>query len=182
MDCKKAPKDNRLIQAYLKTWKDVYEPNGIIKLSLPSLKVCSECLVGHSVPVLRPSTFQWEIGNVHCYDECTDKHQFVFMDEEKEWIRVEDDPFRTYSQEFDEEIKPGPHLQVHTHNHHVNQSRPIAKSKKKKSAPKRPPTFLAPSITFKAKVTTLNADDMTVAVGHRKEDNNEVRTTLLYHH
>jgi hypothetical protein len=187
MDCQKPPKDNRLIQSYIKTWRDVYEPNGLIKQSIPSLKVCCECLVGHSIPVLRPSTFQWEFGNVYCYDECTEKHQFVFMDEDKEWVHVEDDPFGKYAQEFDEDAKPRSHGQGHHHHHQqqqqlphtddhvVNQSRLITVSRTKTTS-KRPPSVLAPSIHFTTKVSTLDEDDVTVAVGRRKEDNNEVRT------
>ena len=163
MDCGKTPKDNRLIQAYLKSWKDVYDSNGTIKLSLPSLKLCSECLVGHFIPVLRQSTATWEFGSVHCYDECTEKHQFVFMDEDKEWIRVVGDTFVAYAREFNRNLKP----RSRRRQHHGTAS--IVTKKKEK---KLPPPDLSPSTMLNA--TALDEDDLTVAIGHLKDDENQV--------
>jgi hypothetical protein len=165
MDCGKPPKDSRLVQAYLKTWRDVYESNGTIKQSLPSLKLCSECLVGHLVPVVRPSTAGWEFGTVHCYDECTEKHQFIFMDEDKEWISVEDDPFAAYGREFDQDTRPRPHqLGHHYHGTHT----PLRRTK----APPKPQG--APSSDVN--MGRLDEVAMTVTIARRADGESEVRT------
>lgn len=166
MDCGKLQGENRLLQAHLRSWKDIYELNGTMKQSLPSLKVCGECLVGHVIPVLRQSTASWEFGTVHCYDECTEKHQFVFMDEDKEWIRVEGDSFSAYAREYAQTAKPRSHHECH--HHHAT----AVVTTKRAASPQLHHLQLASPYAMDS--TALDDDDLTVAISHRKDDENEV--------
>jgi hypothetical protein len=95
--CNKNGESNLLVQVHVKSWNETFGPDGTVTASL---KVCRECLIGHNVPVRRPSTGSWEFGIVQSYDESMKRHQVLFLDEEKEWVQVKGDPFNEYIHHF----------------------------------------------------------------------------------
>jgi hypothetical protein len=73
-----------------------------------SRQICSVCLVGYHVPVLRPSTGKWEFGkvlscNVSCLrnDIHQQQYQLKFTNGTIELVYVKADPFEAYAQYFD---------------------------------------------------------------------------------
>jgi hypothetical protein len=95
--CRKHPLNERLIQVHIKSLSDIKANQ---QISNVSLKVCDHCLVQHNVPVLRPSSGKWELGLVQVYDSKRLTHQVVFVDEEKEWVTVTENPFVDYIGQF----------------------------------------------------------------------------------
>lgn len=104
--CKKEADSRELILVHAKEWKDC-------RSGVSSPVVCTSCLVGYNIPVVRPSTSTWEFGKVlSCWDSSTtfqtgnvlqqvDQHLVEFYDQTKEWVFVENDPYDAYVRHFD---------------------------------------------------------------------------------
>jgi hypothetical protein len=63
-----------------------------------SSRVCQQCLVGWTLPVLRQQTLKnkWEFGTVEAYNDQIGRHSLRFMDDKSEWITVESTAFAQY--------------------------------------------------------------------------------------
>jgi hypothetical protein len=60
------------------------------------VSLCGECLIGQSIPVLRPSIGKWNIGEVVFFDRSAGAHRLVFDENDIEWVFVPPTPFKDY--------------------------------------------------------------------------------------
>ena len=98
---------NKLVRVHAKTYWHDRNGRGSSNSSL-RVMVCGYCLVGFNVPALRPSTGRWEFGTVRAYDSISSEllqYQIEFVDEEKEWVHIWDDPFEAYVRQFEDPSK-----------------------------------------------------------------------------
>ncbi|KAG7364506.1 Myb-like DNA-binding protein [Nitzschia inconspicua] len=110
VESKMIPDNDRLYRVHVNSWS---ETNGEVGYSSLS-GVCDQCLIRHNIPVLRPSNKKWEFGQIQAYDASNEKHQVVFADETKEWVKVPRDPLSEYSHHFVNEEHSHPSFSLST--------------------------------------------------------------------
>ena len=62
--------------------------------------LCGKCLIGWTVPAIRPDRKRWEFGKVENYNELTSEHSVRFRNEKVYSVIVDEKPFEEYVRSY----------------------------------------------------------------------------------